>query len=129
MSDKSDFLKAEILDHILRNLAYTSPTTVYVALSTAVINDDFAGLTEPSGNAYARVAVVFDAPAAGICDNQLVTFPQATPSGWGTITHFAIMDAITAGNGLYHDALTASKVVNALDTPRFQAGVLTVSEQ
>lgn len=61
-------------------------------------------------------------------DNQLVTFAQAT-AGWGTITHWAIMDAITAGNMLYHDALVAPLAVNNLDTPRFQAGDLAVSEQ
>lgn len=128
MSDKSDYLKAAILNHILRNNAYTSPTTVYVGLSTADPGDDGAGLAEPSGNGYARKAATFDAPSSGVCDNQVVTFDQATGS-WGTLTHFALFDAVSGGNMLYHDALTASKAIGDGDTAEFAAGDLTVSEQ
>ena len=127
MSDKSDFHKDRIAN-LLRNTNITAPVTVYVALSTTTTADDGTGLTEPVGNGYARTAVVFDAPSLGIMNNQLVTFPQATGS-WGTLTHFAIMDAVTGGNMLYHDSLTASLPVNNLDTARFQPGQLTVSEQ
>ena len=127
MSDKSDFHKDRVVN-LLRNVSITAPVTVYVALSTTLINDDGTGLTEPVGNGYARTVVIYDAPALGIAQNQLVTFPQAT-GAWGTITHFAVMDAVTGGNMLYHDNVTASLPVNNLDTARFQPGQLPVSEQ
>jgi len=127
MSDKSDFHKDRIVN-LLRATTITAPATVYAALSTALINDDGTGIIEPVGNGYARTAIVFDAPALGIANNQLVTFPQASGS-WGTITHFAIFDAVTAGNMLYHDSVTAPLAVGNLDTARFQPGDLTVSEQ
>ena len=127
MSDKSDFHKDRIVN-LLRAVNITAPVSVFVALSTTSINDDGSGITEPVGNAYARTAVVFDAPALGISVNQLVTFPQATGS-WGTLTDFALFDASTGGNMLYHDTLTAPLAVGNLDTARFQPGDLTVSEQ
>ena len=127
MSDKSDFHKNQIVNY-LRGTNLTAPANVYVALSTTPIADDGTGITEPVGNGYARTIVVFDAPALGISVNQLVTFPQASGS-WGTLTHFALFDAVTGGNMLYHDSLTASLPVANLDTARFQPGDLTVSEQ
>lgn len=126
MSDFSDYLEDALLNHVLRNTALTSPTTVYVALSTADPTDDGSGLAEPSGNGYARKAVTFDAPSGGVCENQVVTFDQASGS-WGTLTHFAIMDALTSGNMLYHSALAAPKAVGDGDTAEFAAGDLTVT--
>lgn len=128
MSDKSDYLKNNIVNEVMRSSAFTPPAGHFVALSTTLINDDGTGLTEPAGGAYARAAGVWDAPVLGVSQNQLITFAQAT-GNWGTITHFAIMDAVSAGNMLYHDALTAPLAVNTDDTARFAAGQLPVSEQ
>ena len=128
MSDASTFWKDAILNHTYRNTVNASPVAVFVALSTTAIADDGSGIAEPVGNAYARRAVVFDAPALGIILNQLVTFVQATGS-WGTLTDFAIFDAVTAGNMLSHDVLTAPLAVGNLDTARFQPGQLPVSLQ
>ena len=126
MSEMSDYLENALLNHVLRNTAMTSPTTVYVALSTADPTDAGSGLAEPSGNGYARTAVTFNAPSGGVCDNQAVTFPAAT-GAWGTLTHFAIMDASSGGNMLYHSPLNASKAVDDGDTAEFAAGDLTVT--
>lgn len=127
--NKTDFLEDELLDHVLRNAAYTAPVTVFAALSTTTINDDGTGMTEPVGNGYARTAIVFDAPVAGVVDNQLVTFPQASGGNWGTITDMAIMSLAVAGDMLYYGVLTAPLAVNDTDTARFSAGALTVQEQ
>jgi hypothetical protein len=49
-------------------------------------------------------------------------------ANWGTVTHFGIFDALTAGNLLFWAALTASKVVNSGDAaPKFLAGALTIT--
>ena len=126
MAAMSDFLENELLDHVLRNNAYTSPTTIYVALFTTA-TDDASGGTEVTGGSYARVSVAFDAPSAGSVSNTAtVTFPTATAS-WGTTTHMALYDAVTAGNRLYHGALTTSKTVDNGDIFTFPAGNLTVS--
>ena len=61
--------------------------------------------------------------------NITVTFPTATPTGYGTVSHVAIVDNATAaaGNVLFYGALTASKVVDAGDTFTIQSGSLTVT--
>ncbi len=128
----SDYLEDEVLDHILGGADYTRPATVYLALSTADPTDDASGLAEPSGGAYARLAVTNNAtewPAAsgGAKSNANdLTFVTATAS-WGTVTHFAMFDAVTGGNMLMHAALTASKTIDPGDTVRFEAGELDVT--
>ena len=129
----ADFLENELLDQIFGAQAYVAPATLYVALSTTTPSDDGTNFTEPSGNAYARVAVTnnktnFNTAAAGAVDNAVsIDFAQATPAGWGTVTHFGIYDASSAGNLLAWGALTASKAIDALDTAKFAAGDLNAT--
>jgi len=130
MTAFSDYLENELLDHTLKNLAFTSPAAVYVALATASFADDNSGTANEistTGTAYARQAATFAAASGGSASTSAtITFPTAT-ANWGTITHFGIYDASTAGNLLYHGALTASKVINNGDTFEIQAGNLTVT--
>jgi len=130
MTAFSDYLENELLDHTLKNLAFTSPAAVYVALATASFADDNSGTANEistTGTAYARQAATFAAASGGSASTSAtITYPTAT-ANWGTITHFGIYDASTAGNLLYHGALTASKVINNGDTFEIQAGNLTVT--
>lgn len=126
MADLSNYLENALINHVLRNTALTSPTTVYVALYTADPGDADAG-TEVSGGSYARQSVSFGAPADGVASNDAdVTFPEAT-ANWGTITHVGIRDALTGGNLLFHGALAADKTVNTGDQFIFPTGDLTCS--
>ena len=135
MAAKSSYLEGKLLDLTLGGVAFTAPATVYVALYTAAPTDAGGG-TEVSGGSYARPAVTNNAtnwPAAtgsprSKANGAVITYP--TPSAnWGTVTHFGIFDALTAGNLLYWAPLTASKVINNGDgAPSFAAGALTVSE-
>jgi len=132
MGSFSDYLEDELLDHIFGVGAWSAPATVYIALSTADPTDDGSGIAEPSGGAYARVAVTnsgtnWDTSSGGATANKTAfTFPTATAS-WGTITHFAIFDASTAGNMLMHGVLTTSKAVGNGDTPKFNIGAIDVT--
>ena len=129
MGGFSDYWENKILDHIFGKGSYTSPT-IYVGLSTVDPTDDGSGLAEPSGNGYARTqtsASDWNAASNGSLDNASdITFAQATGS-WGTITHFALFDAVTAGNMLAHGVLSQSKTIGNSDTARFQAGDLDIS--
>jgi hypothetical protein len=129
MGGFSNYWENKILDHIFGKGSYTPPT-IYVGLSTADPTDNGSGLAEPSGNAYARVqtsASNWNTASNGSLDNGSdITFAQATGS-WGTITHFALFDAATAGNMLAHGTLTQSKTIGDSDTARFQAGDLDIS--
>lgn len=125
MSSFSDYLENAVLNHAFRNTALTSPATVYLAAFTASPSDAGGG-TEATGGSYARVAVTFNAPVGGVIANQLVDFPEAT-ADWGTITHFGIFDASTAGNLLAWAALTTSRSILTGDTLRAKAGDVTVT--
>ncbi len=129
MGGFSDYWENKILDHIFGKGSYTPPT-IYVGFSTADPTDDGSGLAEPSDNAYARVqtsASDWNAASNGSLDNVSdITFAQAT-GNWGTITHFALFDAATAGNMLAHGALSQSKAIGESDTARFEAGDLDIS--
>jgi hypothetical protein len=126
MANFSNYLENALINATLRNTSYTSPTTVYVALYTTDPTDADTG-TEISGGSYARTAVTFGAPSNGVATNNAdVTFPTATGS-WGTITHVGVRDATTAGNLLYHAALTASKTVASGDVFKISSGNLSVT--
>ena len=128
----SDYLENEILDHIFGcgTRDYTSPTNIFVALSTADPLDDGLGIAEPVGNGYARVSTVaadWNVAAAGAVNNpNVITFPQATGL-WGDITHFALFDASTAGNLLASGGMSTQKNINDGDTASFGAGSLTIT--
>lgn len=124
---KSDFLETNILNHVLRGISYSSPATVYLALYT-VAPTDAGGGTEVSGGAYVRQEAAFDAPVGNqVVNSADILFPIATLD-WGTIVHFALFDASSSGNMLYHESLTASRTIQTGDQFRVLAGQLIVGE-
>jgi len=132
MGSFSDFLEVELLDHVFMKGAYTPPTNIHVALCTADPTDAGTGstITEPSGGSYGRVSTAgadWDAAAAGATANATaIEFTQAT-GNWGTITHFALVDAASAGNMLGHGALSTPKAIDSGDTAKFAIGELDVT--
>lgn len=136
MSQASDYLEDALLDHVLRNTAYTSPTTVYVGLftsdpsvgSTNELLEAGTLSTEVSGFDYARKAATFSAASGGsITTSGNITFDPANGGDWGTITHVAIMDALTLGNVLFYGQLATEKLIQDGDTFQITAGNLTVT--
>jgi len=135
MSAASNYLENKLLDHVLKVATFTVPTTLYLGLfnntSTATAANLEAGVltdeTSTSGTAYARKTVAFGAASGGTAaTNATVTFDTATVS-WGTITHIAVMDAITGGNVLFYGAVTVSKLIDVGDTFQVSTGNLTIS--
>lgn len=134
MSAMSDYLEVELRRHIFRTGSFAKPSVLAVGLFTAAPTDAGGG-TEVSGGSYARVAVNpldanWSAPdsTGGVAANvSAVTFPSPT-ANWGTVTHFGIFDATTAGNMLVYGALTTSRIINNGDAaPSFAPGALTVT--
>lgn len=136
MSAFSDFYENKIIDHMLRGVAYTVPTTVYVALFTANTGLEANNPTSEvstSGTAYARVAVTLNAASGGATSNSAdLTWTTATAS-WGTVTSAAIVDHLTNTtwgtnvNVLMWADLSASKLVNSGDLFKILAGDLDVT--
>ncbi|MDI9433070.1 MAG: hypothetical protein QM570_15245 [Planctomycetota bacterium] len=129
MGSFSDYWENEILDHLFGKGGY-SPPTIYVGLSTADPGDDGTGLSEPSGDGYARVATSaadWSAASGGALTNaDAIEFPEAA-DGWGTVTHFALFDAAWGGHVLAHGALAEPKTIDSGDGARFAAGDLEIS--
>ena len=122
----SNYLENKILDATLRNVAYTSPATVYLALFTTDPTDAGTG-TEVSGGSYARKAVTFGAASNGAVSNSADVLFDIATANWGTITHVGVYDALTAGNLFYHGAVTTSKTINTDDQYKMPAGDLTIT--
>jgi hypothetical protein len=128
----ADYLELKLLDLVFGAVAFTAPTPIFVGLSTTTITDAGANITEPSGNAYARVSVTnnatnWPAASAGSKSNGVAfTFPAAT-GAWGTITDFFISDASSGGNILAYGVLTTAKAINNGDTASFAIGDITIT--
>lgn len=141
MSALTNYAENKLIDRVIRGQAGTFPTNWYVGLLTAAPSDAGAG-TEVTGGSYARVAVSANAASWAATDaagstvatsagttgttsnNADVNFP--TPSaGWGTITHFGVYDAASAGNLWWYGGLTVSKQVFSGDPVKFLAGTLS----
>jgi len=126
MGSFSDYMENQIINHMLRNQAYTPPSTLYVALYT-VTPSDAGGGTEVSGGSYARQTVTFSVASSGSTSNSAdITFPQAT-ADWGTIVAIGVLDNSTGGNLIAWGALTANKTVNNGDQFKIPAGNLTLT--
>lgn len=123
MSALSNYAEKLLLDWMMTTGSATRPTTWYVALYTTA-TDDNSGGTEVTGNGYARQAVAFDAATSGAGTTANSNAPTFTAAGgsWGTITHMAIYDSLTAGNRLWHGAMTASKTIDDGDSLQFAIG-------
>jgi hypothetical protein len=107
----------------------TTVASVWVALFTAAPSDTGGG-TEATGGSYARKATAgadWVAASAGATSNATVlTF--VTPTGsWGTITHFALMDAATVGNMLAWAPVTTPQAVGTGNTVSFAIGDLDIT--
>lgn len=127
MAELSTYMEDRIVN-FMRNVAITGQAAVYVALFTADDGLEAGTITsEVSGGSYARQLAGLSASSDGVSANAAdITFPTATAS-WGTITHVALIDALTAGNVIMHSALDASKTVNDGDTFKINAGDLDVT--
>lgn len=122
----STYLANKLLDHVLRNVSYTPPATVYLALYTSNPTAADTG-TEVSGGSYARVAVTFAAAATRATSNSAVIDTPSASASWGTPTHYGIRDAAAAGNLLFFGERPAPAEIPSGYFVEIAAGDLNVS--
>ncbi len=120
MGTLSTYLGNKLLDHVLRNTAYSQPATVYASLHTA--DPALTGANEVTGGSYARQAAAFNAAAAKATANSGTIDFTGMPAA--TITHVGLWDALAAGNFLWGSAVTANKTTEAGDTYQIAIGDL-----
>lgn len=128
----TDALEASVLDHLVGRATWAQPATLFVGLSTTAPADDGTGITEPVGNAYARVSYGPGPTnwnrSGNVLSNALqVLFPAPTPAGWGTLTHWFIATAASGGVILVTAALATPRTPAVNVAPVFAPGALTVS--
>lgn len=128
MSAKAIAFSKSILDANLKN------GTPYLALMTTAggAPTGAAAGTELTGNAYARVALVFGAATgtttASATTTAKATFPTPTPAGWSEASYWAIYDAVSGGNRLYYGTLSTPRTA-AVNVPEIvSAGALIITE-
>ena len=126
---KSDYAENKINELLVGKTAFALPTA-YVALFTANPNDAGGG-TEVTGGSYARKVTAGADWAASlggsITNANAITFATAS-AAWGTVTGFAVFDAVTGGNMLFYAPLTTSKSIGSGDTASFAPGALVHTE-
>ena len=130
MANASTYLESAVLNHVLRNVAFTSPPQVFLALYLSDPTDADTG-TEVTGGGYVRQRVIFDAPVASggestASNSQAIEFPVAT-TPWGNVIYFGIKDAATGGSLLLHGSLLRSRDIQVGDQIRFDVGALTLA--
>lgn len=143
MSNLTNFAENKLVDAFARGQSLGAPATWYVALLTNVADAEAGTVTEVSGGSYARASIAASLAAwAGTqsagstvastgtggqtSNNAAINF--ATPTaGWGTVTHFAIYDAVTGGNAWAIAPLSTSQSIATGNTVSFAAGALTIT--
>ena len=108
---------------------------LWMALATAVADEDAGSFTEATGTGYARVQVApgswdpaTTANPAVITNNAQISMGTAGAGGWSggaNMTHAVLMDANTAGNAVAIGALGTPKPVAENDPVTFEPGAVT----
>ena len=132
----SNYLEVQVLDHVFGRDTFTAETGCHIALSTTTPLEDGTNFTEPaSSSGYYRVSIDNDKTtwsnaSSGTClveNNIVITFPQATGGGWGTVTDFGIYDTYAGGYLLGWGTLTSPRLISDGDTPQFASGDLDIT--
>jgi hypothetical protein len=119
-------------------IAGVAPATWYVGLSVGTPGNDGSGFIEPTGGAYARVAVTNNAtnwPAATVGSDGLtrktngakITFPNPT-GNWGQVGYWGLFLAASGGTPEWVQALDAPISPRSGNTPvEFDIGQLIMT--
>lgn len=128
----TDYLENKVMNHVFGIAAYTAPAKMYLGLSTSTVIDVGTGITEPSGNAYARVEIAnttanWNTSTTGVITNKnIISFPEAS-GAWGTVTYSFVSDAPSGGNILFYGSLQTPKAVTAGDTVAVKVRDLSIT--
>lgn len=114
--------------------ALASAPGIWIGLSSSTPATDGTGVTEPSGNGYARVATAASdwnvatlADPAVLTNLSIITFAAAITADWvsgSNLTYFVLFDALAAGNVVGYALLAVAKPVKVGDVAQFAAGTL-----
>jgi hypothetical protein len=121
----TNYLEEKLLDHAFRNISYSPPTTIYLALFTATPGEGDSG-TEVSGVGYERQSVTLARAGSVLSNSVAVNFPAVT-GDWGTVVSGGVFDAVTGGNLLARGQLASPRTPLDGDILTIPAGQFTVT--
>lgn len=107
MAGISPYLRNALLNAVLRNAPYTSPTSVYMGLWTG--DPTASGVEIP----VTRKVVTFTLSGSYETNNSPVSFPNMPAT---QVAYIGIHDALTAGNLLFFGSLATPTPTAAGDT-------------
>lgn len=110
------------------------PANLYLGLLTVAPDPTNTGsqVFEPIGNGYARVTVAntatnWNVPQGGVVTNKTtIQFPAAT-GDWGSVTHYAIFTAATAGEFYLYASFDLPRRIVSGNQPSFGPGQLFIA--
>ncbi len=128
----SDYAEKKVNDLLFGAVALSAPANYYVALLTAapdgsntVVEADYGSYArQPIANGKVNFSNAANDGNATITNNVEIRFPTNTLNT-NTITHVALMDAVTGGNVWAYGALGVSKVYAVGDRPVFEVNSLS----
>lgn len=126
MAHLSDYFEQETLDWQWTTTSVTRPTTWFVALHTSAPSDASGATGELSGNGYTREQATFTRSASTMNLASDITFGPAT-AAWGSVTHFSIWTAASAGSFLAWNILSSARSVGSGDSAKFTTTNLTIT--
>lgn len=126
MAALSDYAENLLANFLCNAQTATRPSARYLALFSAAPSDAGGG-TEVTGSGYARQAITFGAASGGQVANTSTHTFTASGGNWGTITHFAVFDALTTGNMLFYGAATTPRTINDGESLTVAADAVTLT--
>ena len=124
--DFTNYLANKLISATVRNVSYTTPSKVYLALFTTAPTKDIVG-DEVDQASYNRQEVTFTTPENGVSTNASQIDWSTATSNWGNVGWVAIMDASSTGNMLYFTALDNEKEILSGDQFKIDAGKLSLT--
>jgi len=142
-NNMTNYLENALVDALFRNIPYTIPTVLYIALFRNLPGEAGNQSSEPSGNNYARVSVASSATTWSATNGRSSTnspstgssavtfnltdivFPPASGS-WGQIKSIGILDSPTGGHMLWYGNLDVPRTIGDSDVFKITAGDLSI---
>lgn len=133
----STYTQTNVLNALLRGEAMPLPTGTFVSLHTGdpgatganeVATTDWPAYVRRQAEGSGAIGTGWTTPTGGLSLNlnQLI-YPAKDGASPITISHFAVWDALTAGNCLDAGTLATPRILNASDIVVFDVGSLSVT--
>ena len=125
--DFTNYLADRLIQATVRDIAWTTPNKVYLALYKTDPTKEGHSSGELNQASYNRQEVTFNAPVDGVSTNANQVDWNTATSNWGSIGWISIMDSASGGFMLYFKALDNPKEVLSGDQFRINAGKLKLT--